>query len=207
MIDPAANVRRLLAAALTLALAVPSPAASQASPSGEKTTKSAGGSRLEGKVLGPDGKPVRGAIVSVRSLEGDASWNSLPSDSRGRFHVQSLPYGWADLVVTTGAGDFLGDQAINLPPGTKVVINFSLLDTADKPASWWTERRVERPAGLRTDRIAGMAQSSQRLTGVEYWKSPGGIAILASVAVVALGLIAVGGGKYHAPSGATVSTP
>jgi len=162
--------------------------------------KSTGGSRIEGRVVGPDGKPVRGAVVAVRSLNGDASWSSLPSDARGRFRVQALPYGWADLVVTTEKGDFLGDQAINLPPGTKVIVNFNLLETADKPTSWWTDRRVEPPAGLTLDQAAGMAQSSQRLIGVEYWKSPAGIAILASVGVVALGLIAAGGGKYKAPS-------
>lgn len=114
--------------------------------------------------------------------------------------MKALPYGWADLVVTTEQGDFLGDQAINLPPGTKVIVNFNLLETADKPASWWTDRRVEPPAGLTLDQAAGMALSSQKLIGVEYWKSPAGIAILVSVGVVALGLIAAGGGKYKAPS-------
>jgi hypothetical protein len=44
-----------------------------------------------------------------------------------------------------------------------------------------------------------MAQSSQRITGVEYWKTPAGIAILASVGVVALGVIAAGGRNYTAP--------
>jgi hypothetical protein len=150
--------------------------------------------------VGSDGKPLRNAVVTVRSLDGSASWKSLPSDSRGRFSVAALPYGWADLIVTTPAGEFLGDQAINLPPGTKVVVKFSLLETADKPASWWTDRRVEAPEGMSLAQVAGMAQSSQKLTGVEYWKSPGGIAILASISVVALGLIAAGGGTYHAPS-------
>jgi hypothetical protein len=47
--------------------------------------------------------------------------------------------------------------------------------------------------------VAGMAQSSQKLTGVEYWKSPAGIAILVSVGVVALAAIASGGGTYQSP--------
>ena len=153
-------------------------------------------------MLGPDGKPVRGAVLTVRSLDGDASWQSLPSDKGGRFRLLGLPFGWAELSITTGAGEFLGDQAINLPPGTKVVVNFSLLGTADKPASWWTDRHVDRPAGVSKDQIAGMAQSSQRLTGAEYWKSPAGIAIIAGVAVVALGLVAVSGRKSS-----TLTTP
>lgn len=192
----AAYLRQLLATALALALALPCAAASGAKNPGYKTP---GGSQLEGQVTGPDGKPSRGAVVAVRSLDGNGSWQSLPSDSKGRFRVQAVPYGWVDVIVTTPTGQFLGDQALNLPPGTKVVANFSLLETSDKPASWWTDRRVERPAGLGAGDVAGMAQSSQRLTGVEYWKSPGGIAIIASVAVVSLGLIAAGGGKYKAP--------
>ena len=196
----AASMPRIIAIFLSVVLALPSFAAPRTSSKSDNKVKSTGGSRLEGRVMGPDGKPVRGAIVSARSLDGDASWSSLPSDNRGRFRLPPLPYGWADLVVTTAKGDFLGDQAINLPPGTKVIVNFDLLETADKPASWWTDRRVEPPAGLSLDQVAGMAQSSQRLVGVEYWKSPAGIAILASVGVVALGAIAAGGGKYKAPS-------
>jgi Carboxypeptidase regulatory-like domain len=200
-------MRRLVAAGLTLAMALPATAAQQPSThSGKSSAKSAGGSHLDGQVLGQDGKPISGAVVSVRSLDGDASWQSRPSDRRGRFRLEGLPYGWDDLVVTTAKGEFLGDQAINLPPGSRVALNFTLLDTADKPASWWTERRVEPPSGVLAEKVAGMAQSSQRLTGVEYWKSPAGIAILATVSVVALGLIAAGGGKYKAPTTPTVPT-
>jgi carboxypeptidase family protein len=192
-------MRRLVAAVLTAALAAPAGAAHKPKPSG--------GSGLEGRVLGQNGKPIQGAVVAVRLLDGDTSHASLPSDSRGRFHLSGLHYGWADLVVTTEKGDFLGDQAINLPPGTKVIVNFNLLDTADKPPAWWTDRRVEPPSNVALDQVAGMAQSSQKLTGVEYWKSPAGIAIIASLGAVALGLIAAGGGKYKAPAGTTVPPP
>jgi hypothetical protein len=196
----AAFMQRIVAAVLAAALALPAVAAPAENSNSSNKQKSTGGSRLEGSVVGPDGKPVRGAIVSVRSLNGGAPSSSLPSDRRGRFGVSGLAYGWSDLIVTTEKGDFLGDQAINLPPGTRVVVNFNLLETADKPTSWWTDRRVEPPAGLSLDQVAGMAQSSQKLTGVEYWKSPAGIAILVSTSVLALALIAAGGGKYRAPS-------
>jgi hypothetical protein len=184
---------------LAATLAIPSMAATDATTKSGKKAKPAAGSRLEGKILGLEGKPVKGAVVTVRSLNGDAAWTSLPSDPKGRFRLTSVRYGWADLVVATDKGEFLGDQAINLPPGSKVVVNFNLLETADKPASWWTDRRVEPPAGVTLDQIAGMAQSSQKLTGVEYWKSPAGIAIIATVGAVALALIAAGGGGYKAP--------
>ena len=194
-----ASMQRVLAAVLVAAVALPALAAPPSSSNSKNKQKSGGGSRLEGKVFGPDGKPVRGATVTVRALEGDKAWVSLPTDSRGRFALQGLPFGWDDLIVTTEKGDFLGDQAINLPPGARVVVNFNLLETADKPASWWTDRRVEPPAGITVADVAGMAQSSQKLIGVEYWKSPAGIAILVSVGVVALAVIASGGGTYKAP--------
>jgi hypothetical protein len=191
----AAFTRRVVAAVLTAALAFPAAARTH-----KDKPKPAPGSGLEGKVVRPDGKPIPGAIVAVRLLDGETTYASVPTDKRGRFKLSALPYGWADLVVTTDKGDFLGDQAINLPPGTKVIVNFNLLETADKPASWWTDRRVEPPGKVSLDQVAGMAQSSQKLTGVEYWKSPAGIAIIVSLGVVALGLIAAGGNSYNAPS-------
>ncbi len=194
-----ASMQRVLAVAVVATLTLPAFAASASNSNSNNKQKTPAGSRLEGKVFGPDGKPVKGAIVTVRALEGDKTWVSLPTNSRGAFYLPGLTYGWDDLIVTTEKGDFLGDQAINLPPGSRVVVNFNLLETADKPTSWWTDRRVELPAGITVDEVSGMAQSSQKLIGVEYWKSPAGLAILVSVGVVALAAIASGGGSYTSP--------
>jgi hypothetical protein len=195
-----ASMQRALAAILATALAIPAFGASTVDPDNpKKWQKYPAGSRLEGQVLGPAGKPVKGATITVRSLEGDKSWTSAPTNSRGAFYLPGISYGWNDLIVSTEKGDFLGDQPINLPPGTRVVVKFNLLETADKPTSWWTDRRVEPPAGITVSEVAGMAQSSQKLTGVEYWKSPAGIAILVSVGVVALAVIASGAGSSTSP--------
>lgn len=199
MFFSAASTQRAVAAVLATALAVPALAAAPSNSNSQNKQKSGGGSRIEGRVFGPDGKPVRGATVTVRALEGDKTWVSPPTDSRGRYSLQGLPYGWDDLIVTTEKGEFLGDQAIAIPPGSRVAVNFNLLETADKPTTWWTDRRVEPPSGITVTEVAGMAQSSQKLTGVEYWKSPAGIAILISVGVVALAAIASGGGSYSSP--------
>jgi 2-keto-3-deoxy-galactonokinase len=58
---------------------------------------------------------------------------------------------------------------------------------------------VEPPKGDAAAEVAGMVQSSQKLTGVEYWKSPAGIAILIAAGAVALTAIAVGGRSYRQP--------
>jgi hypothetical protein len=199
MIFSGASMQRACAAILIAVLASPAFAASSSSSNSKNKQKAPAGSRLEGQVFGPNGKPFKGATVTVRSLDGDKTWVSAPTSSRGTFFLQGLSYGWNDLIVTTDKGDFLGDQAVNLPPGSRVVVKFNLLETADKPASWWTDRRVEPPAGIDVAEVAGMAQSSQKLTGVEYWKSPAGIAILISVGVVALAAIASGGNTYNTP--------
>src|SRR5258705_11980808 len=80
----AACPRQVTAIVLALILAAPALATpGSTDDKGKKNSKSPAGSQLEGRVLGPDGKPVRDAVVSVRSMDGDTSWASQPSDKRG----------------------------------------------------------------------------------------------------------------------------
>ena len=190
-------VRRFVAVVLTAVLAFPAGAASKGKT--PKAPKPPDASRIEGRIHGGDGKAIPDAIVTVRALDGDKTWSSAPSDRKGRFRIEHVAYGWADIVIKTADGEFLGDQAMTFPPGKKIEVTFTLVPTADKPESWWADRRIERPAGVEVAQLGGLAQSSQKLTGVEYWKSPAGIAILAGSAVLALGLIAAGGRGYTAP--------
>jgi len=194
MFSSACLPRRLLAVAVAAAL-VSGPAWAK-----KKEPKPAPGSRLDGQILMADGKsPAKGVIVEVRPLGGGGPFRSQPTDRRGRFSLTGLPYGWAEVLIAATQGGFVGDQAINLPPGAKVAVKLTLVSLADRPDSWWAERHIEPPAGLTEAQVAGLAQSSQKLTGVEYWKSPAGIAILISATVVALAVIAGGGRGYTAP--------
>jgi hypothetical protein len=199
-------LRIALASVLAALMAFPSSTFAKTGGKAGKPVPTPPGTTVSGRVLGGDGKtPVRGALIEVRSIEGDKSWKSLPTDRSGRYQVKGLDYGWAEIVITTGKGEFIGDQAINLPPGAKVGVSFTLLDTADRPESWWTERRVELPKDIAASDVSGMAAASQKLTGVEYWKSPAGLAILIGGGVLALGLIAAGGRGYKAPAAATTT--
>lgn len=184
---------RVLAVVLSASLVVPTAVAGGK----PKTPKPAPGSRITGRIVASDGKtPVRGATIEVRPMNGGAPVRSKPVDSKGRYSLSGLPFGWAEIVVVTDGGVFLGDQAVNLPPGKTVEIGFSLLSHSERPESWWAERKIETPPGLAGTTVAGLADGSQRLTGIDYWKSPGGIAIMAAIGVVAIGLIAAGGGSY-----------
>ena len=202
------TLRVALATLLVALLAFPPAAHAKSGGKAAKPPAPPPGTQVEGRVFGGDGKtPVRGAVLEVRSIEGDKSWKSTPTDRSGRFQMKGIDYGWAEIVITTGKGEFIGDQAINLPPGTKVGVSFTLLDTADRPESWWAERHVELPKDIAAGDVSGMAATSQKLTGVEYWKSPAGLAILIGGGVLALGLIAAGGRGYKAPAAKTTATP
>lgn len=198
MFSPRASTSRVLAVAVAAAL-LGSPALAASKKEKKKSDRPAG-SRLVGRVVGADGKTAApGVSVEVRPLNGGSPFRSAPTDKKGRFVLEGLPYGWAEVLVTSERGGFLGDQAINLPPGSKVEVELALLSLADRPESWWTERHLEPPADLPREQVAGLAQSSQKLTGVEYWKSPTGLAILIGTSVAALAVIAAGGRDYTAP--------
>ena len=184
---------RILAVLLTAALV--GPAFAKETAAKKKKPVSPGGSTLSARVIGYDGKPIANATVVVTSLDDNSAWASKPSDKKGRISIPGIRYGWAQLTVKTPSGDFLGDQAMNFPPGKPVEVVFNLIDAEDRPASWWADRQVEVPPGSAPDQVFGMAQSTQKLTGVEYWKSPKGIAIVAGLGAVALLAIAAGGHK------------
>jgi hypothetical protein len=185
MFSACGATQRLLAAGVTAALLAGNVHAAKKS-----EPKPPPGSRLTGQVRMADGKSsARGVVIEVRPLDGRPAQRSAPTDKRGRFKLEKLPYGWAELVVVTEQGGFLGDQSLNLPPGSKVEVRLTLLPRQDRPESWWTERHLEPPADL----------AGGQLTGVEYWKSPTGIVILAAAGVVALAVIASGGSSYTAP--------
>ncbi|HUC44398.1 MAG TPA: carboxypeptidase-like regulatory domain-containing protein [Candidatus Sulfotelmatobacter sp.] len=208
-------IRKLLAVAVSAGLTLPvaaagdaggrADAAKPANPKHSKKSDQPPRSTLEGRVYGADGKKgLKGAVVEVRPLDASTTRQSAPSDGSGRYRVSGLDYGWAEVVVRTDAGEFLGDQAVNLLPGKSIIANFSLLETGDKPESWWKDRSIEPPPDL-AQNLSGMAAAQQKLTGVEYWKSPKGIAILAGASVAALALIAVGGRKYTPPATTSVT--
>ena len=92
---------RLLAVILTAMLAGQT---AMAKTKKEKPAHVPPGSSINGKIVGDDGKPIRGATVTVKSLDGEMSWISKPSDKGGRFNLRGMHFGWAELVVTTDRG-------------------------------------------------------------------------------------------------------
>lgn len=110
------TLTRFLAAAVVLALAAP--AAAQTG-------------LVKGKVVGPDGKPVADAVVSIEFMEGGSRKLATKSDKRGEFvqlglqsggyrvtaTVDKLGSGFADVRVRVGNTAEVTIRLSPVPPG------------------------------------------------------------------------------------------
>ena len=189
-----------VAAAVFLLLAPVSPVAA---PSPEKTPAPTGG-RISGKVFAADGKTaVASAVVKAVPLQGGDTVASSPTGAKGEFALDGLAFGYYDLIVEAPSGTFIANQVVNVPPSGKLVVQFSLTPYAEKSPSWWAGREPRALPGGGS--ATGSAELRQSKRGTEFWKTPGGIAVIAGVGGVALLAIASGGGGYS--STASASTP
>jgi len=169
-----------------------------------KASEKAEGVRLEGRVFASDGKtPIQGAVVVALPLQDESEYASTPTDAKGSFELAGLPFGYVDLHVRSADGLFVGNQVINLPPASKVVVEFALTKYAERSPSWWADRGVT--GGEGADAAIGVAEVRPSVRGREFWRSPKGVAILASVGGAAILAIAAGGGGSS--TSASPSTP
>jgi hypothetical protein len=76
---------------------------------------------LAGRVLGPGGEPLVGALVTLAPADDPARpWPPRASDERGRFEASDLPAGrWS---VRARAGAARAERAFELAPGERLEI-------------------------------------------------------------------------------------
>jgi hypothetical protein len=142
-------------------------------------------SRITGKVLSPEGKPVPGATVMAYHLSTGKLYTAPPTGANGEYSLDSLPYGYFDLAIETEAGVFVGNQVVNLAPASKAVVNFTTVEYgAGDPAA--------RSFPGTDEESAGVARVREKLTGRAFWTSAKGVAILTGGGAVALLAIASG---------------
>lgn len=158
-----------------------------------------GASVVLGRIFESDGKtPSRGAVVHALHLETNQIYQAEPSDEKGHYRLEGVPHGYLDLAVETGEGLFLGNQVINVPPGGKVVVHFTLVAFGDRPSAWWTGEEP-REVGWLGRETSGVAELVKKARGREFWTSPKGVAVLSGVGGAALLAIAAGGDGEEAP--------
>jgi len=148
-----------------------------------------GTSALGGKVVSADGKaPVEGATVLAYHLSSEALFSSAPTNAKGDYTINGLPYGYFDLAVDTPDGLFVGNQVLNVAPSARAAANFTLTPTPEGQAG-----PRDYPGSDETP--TGLASVTEKLTGRAFWRSPRGVAILAGAGAVALLALAGGGGS------------
>ncbi len=145
-----------------------------------------GTSKIKGKILDPEGKDrIRGAQVLAFHLSSAQLFVSEPT-ARGGFEIRGLPYGYYDLAVEAPDGLYVATQVINVTPSGTATLVLTL--TPYQPATAGLARRF--PA--RDVESSGLAEVRRKLRGREYWRSPGGVAILSGIGGVALLALAAG---------------
>jgi hypothetical protein len=146
-----------------------------------------GNSRLFGKIIGTDGKPLPGARVLAYHLSSEDVFTSEPTDSGGQYEIDQLPYGYYDLAVETADGLYVANQVVNVAPSGKASISLELKTLVQASAAGEAQARLF--PGAEQD-PSGVAAVSEKLTGREFWKSAKGVAIIAGGGAALLLLIA-----------------
>jgi Carboxypeptidase regulatory-like domain len=153
---------------------------------------------LEGRVFGPDRvTPVPGAVV--RAIRGDGAqvYSSMPADEKGNYSISNLKPGSYDIVVEVSDGVFVVERTLSISeakayslslatvPAENVTKEVSAVDKPVKGYAWTLEGKGPKAGG--------------------FWRTPGGIAIIAGGAV-GLAALLLNGGNDHNNKGSN-STP
>jgi hypothetical protein len=155
--------------------------------------------KLEGKVLGLDGKtPVSGAKIIAYHLSTEQLFEALPTGPNGQYEIAALPYGYFDLAVETPEGVFVGNQVVNIPPDGTAGITFTLSPHTDGRPRVFPNSDMT---------ASGTAQVQEKLKGRAFWRSPKGVAIMAGTGGALLLAVAGGDSDTSAPTAASPSTP
>lgn len=134
-----------------------------------------------------DGSSVAGATIIAYHLSSERVYESTPVDGSGNFSIDNLPYGYYDVAVQSANGLFVADQVVNLPPSGKASLNMTL-------SRGGTDESAPRGFPGADEAPIGVAMIETKDKGA-FWKSPGGIAIIAGAGAVLLAAIALSGGS------------
>jgi len=142
---------------------------------------------LQGKVVDSAGKRgVEGAVVLAYHLSTERMFRSEPASSNGSYRIEGLLSGYYDLAVEGPDGLFVGSNVVNIPPGSKAVLNFTMTPFGAATAS--ADARQSFP-GLDSP-SSGTATIMRKGTKKDFWRSAKGVAILAGTGGVILLVIA-----------------
>jgi tetratricopeptide (TPR) repeat protein len=81
---------------------------------------------IEGVIKGEDGKPLQGAIVKIHRTDIKGEYATKPTDKKGHYIYNGLPYGKYDLTVFVGEKQVDQLKGVQTRPGDLQQLNFDL---------------------------------------------------------------------------------
>lgn len=81
---------------------------------------------IEGVVKGDDGKPLQGAIIKIHRTDIKGDYASKPTDKKGHYIYNGLPYGKYDLTVWVNDKQVDELRGVQTRPGDLQQLNFDL---------------------------------------------------------------------------------
>jgi Tfp pilus assembly protein PilF len=81
---------------------------------------------IEGVVKGEDGKPLQGAIVKIHRTDIKGEYATKPTDKKGHYIYNGLPYGKYDLTVWVSDKQVDELRGVQTRPGDLQQLNFDL---------------------------------------------------------------------------------
>ena len=189
-------IRRMAVVLLIFALALSaSPevrAQAEASGQGPSTAS------LHGKVFGADRQtPVSGAVVRAVKGDGVQVFSSLPTDEKGSYSISGISLGNYEIVVEMSDGVYLVEKPLALSEAKSYALSLANVPSEN------VEKRV--PAIDKPVKGYAWTLEGKSPKGA-FWKSPGGIAIIAGGALALL-LLALNDGDNGDNNKGSSSTP
>jgi carboxypeptidase family protein len=148
-------------------------------------------SKLSGHVANSAGVATTGATVLAYHLSSEQLFRSTPTDAKGQFTFDAVPYGYFDLAVLSSEGLYVADTVVNVPPAGKTSVSLALTPGAPAETLRTFPGTEQQPVGI---------AAVNRKSGKGFWSSAGGIAIIAGGGAVALALLAGGGNGSESPA-------
>ena len=190
MTNPLREFASLLVILSIACTGVPSSWAQETPAEPTRTTAS-----VEGRIFGSDRvTPIPAAVVRAVRGDGVQVYSSAPADERGNYTLQHLEPGTYDIVVEVEDGVFLVERTLSITepkdyalslatvPAENVEKSVPAVNKPVKGYAWTLEGKGPKAAG--------------------FWRTPGGIAVIAG-GVVAAALALGGGGNGNKGSSST----
>jgi len=133
---------------------------------------------LQGRVFGADRvTPVPGAVVRAVKGDGVQVYSSLPSDAKGEYSITGISLGNYELVVEVSDGVYVVEKPLALTEAKSYGLSLANVPSEN------VEKRV--PAVDKPVKGYAWTLEGKNPKGA-FWKSPGGIAIIAGGALAIL---------------------